>query len=118
VQAEVFDLRTLVPYDRDAILASARRTGKVLIAQNDRVFAGFGRQIQGDLVESLPGVAVRVVGQAYTPAVGQARALEDAITLQVEDIVDALDRMADLQPAAWLENELHWLGRAPSRDLV
>jgi len=118
VQAEVLDLRTLVPYDREAILASARRTGKVLIAQNDRVFAGFGRQIQGDLVESLPGVIVRVIGQKDTPAVGQARALEDVITLQVEDIVDALDRMADLRPGAWLENEQHWLAKAPSRELI
>ncbi|MCC6621965.1 MAG: hypothetical protein IT385_11955 [Deltaproteobacteria bacterium] len=118
VQAEVLDLRTLVPYDREAILQSAQRTGKVLIAQNDRVFAGFGRQIQGDLVESLPGVVVRVIGQKDTPAVGQARALEDVITLQVEDIVDALDRLADVRPGAWLENELHWLGKAPSRELI
>lgn len=118
VSAEVFDLRTLVPYDREAILASAKRTGKVLIAQNDRVFAGFGRQIQGDLVESLPGVVVRVVGQMDTPAVGQARALEDAITLQVEDVVEALDAIADARPAAWLENELHWLHAAPSRSLL
>ncbi len=118
VQAEVWDLRTLVPYDREAILASAKRTGKVLIAQNDRLFHGFGRQIQGDLVESLPGVTVRVVGQMDTPAVGQARALEDAITLQVEDIAAAIDQMADVQPAAWLENELHWMQHAPSRLLL
>lgn len=118
IQCEVWDLRTLVPYDREAILASARRTGKVLIAQNDRVFAGFGRQIQGDLVESLPGVAVRVVGQMDIPAVGQARALEDAITLQVEDIVQAIDKLADMKPAAWLENELHWMQHAPSRLLL
>jgi len=118
LEAEVIDLRTLKPYDREMILASAERTGKVLIAQNDRVFAGYGRQIQGDLVESLPGIVVRVVGQLDTPAVGQSRALEDAITLQVEDIVDALHAMADLRPAAWLENELHWLSHAPSAQLT
>ena len=118
VQCEVWDLRTIVPYDREAILASAKRTGKVLIAQNDRTFHGFGRQIQGDLVESLPGVTVRVIGQLDTPAVGQARALEDAITLQVEDIAQAIDQLADAQPAAWLENELHWLQHAPSRLLL
>ena len=117
-QAEVWDLRTLVPYDREAILGSAKRTGKVLIAQNDRVFASFGRQIQGDLVEALPGVSVRVIGQLDTPAVGQARALEDAITLQVEGIVKAIEQMADLAPAAWLENEAHWLLGAPSRSLL
>ncbi len=117
LDVEVIDLRTLVPYDREAILASARKTGRVLVAQADRTFAGFGRQLQGDLVESLPGITVRVVGQLNTPAVGQSRVLEDAITLQVEDIVDAIDAMADLRPAAWLDNDLHWLERAPSRRL-
>lgn len=109
VQCEVWDLRTIVPYDREAILASAKRTGKVLIAQNDRTFHGFGRQIQGDLVESVPGCTVRLIGQLDTPAVGQARALEDAITLQVEDIAKAIDQLADSKPAAWLENEAHWM---------
>ncbi len=118
IQCEVWDLRTLVPYDRDAILQSAKKTGKVLIAQNDRTFHGFGRQIQGDLVESLPGVLVRLIGQQNTPAVGQARALEDVITLQVENIVEAIDQLADMKPAAWLENELHWLQYAPSRLLL
>jgi len=118
LEAEVLDLRTLKPYDRDAIFASARRTGRVLIVSNDRTFAGFGRQIQGDLVENLPGVTVRVVGQLDTPAVGQSRALEDAITLQVEDIVDAIHTLADLRPGAWLENDLHWLNFAPSQQLT
>lgn len=118
VQCEVWDLRTLVPYDRETILQAARKTGKVLIAQADRTFAGFGRQIQGDLIDSVPGVLVRLIGQVNTPAVGQARALEDAITLQVENIVEALDKLADMRPAAWLENELHWLQHAPSRLLL
>ncbi|MCB9735677.1 MAG: hypothetical protein H6745_24065 [Deltaproteobacteria bacterium] len=118
IECEVFDLRTVKPYDRETILASAQRTGKVLIAQNDRVYAGFGRQIQGDLVESLPGVTVRVVGQLDTPAVGQARSLEDAITLQVERVVDALQELADARASAWLDNELHWLGRSPTYRLT
>jgi pyruvate/2-oxoglutarate/acetoin dehydrogenase E1 component len=117
IGAEVLDLRTLVPYDRDKILESARRTGRVLIVQNDRTFAGFGRQIQGDILETLPGVTVRLVGQMNTPAVGQSRALEDAITVQEQDIYEALDSLADDAPQAWLDNELHWLNSAPSRQL-
>ena len=115
IEVEVLDLRTLVPYDREALLESARRTGRVLIAQADRTFAGFGRQIQGDLIESLPGIAVRVVGQMNTPAVGQARVLEDQITLQEQDIYDAMESLAEAQPQAWLDNELHWLRWAPTR---
>ena len=117
VGVEVLDLRTLVPYDRERLLESARRTGRVLIVQNDRTFAGFGRQIQGDLIESLPGITVRVLGQMNTPAVGQSRALEDDITVQEQDIYDALDALADSRPQAWLDNELHWLSAAPTRLL-
>jgi len=117
VGVEVLDLRTLVPYDRDAIIESARKTGRVLIVQNDRTFAGFGRQIQGDIIETLPGVTVRLIGQMNTPAVGQSRALEDAITVQEQDIYEALDKLVDEAPQAWLDNELHWLSAAPSRQL-
>ena len=115
VSVEVLDLRTLVPYDREAILESAARTGRLLIAQADRTFAGFGRQIQGDVSESLPGVQVRLVGGLNTPAVAQSRVMEDVITLQEDDIYDALDRLADARPLAWLDNDLHWLGHAPGR---
>ena len=118
IHAEVFDLRTLVPYDREAMLESARKTGRVLIVQNDRTFAGFGRQIQGDLVESLPGITVRLVGQLNVPAVGQARSLEDEIVIQEHDIEKALREMLDMKPKAWLENELHWLQYAPTRKLT
>ena len=115
VKVEVLDLRTLVPYDRERILEGARRTGRVLIVQNDRTFSGFGRQIQGDLVESLPGVTVRLHGQRNIPAIGQARTLEDAATVNEDSIYDALSALADASPAAWLDNELHWLNKSPSR---
>jgi len=117
IGVEVLDLRTLVPYDRERILSGARRTGRVLIVQNDRTFAGFGRQIQGDLIETLPGVTTRLVGQLNIPAVGQSRTLEDATVVQEQDIYDALDALADASPSAWLDSELHWLNRAPGRKL-
>lgn len=116
VDAEVWDLRTLKPYDREAIFASARRTGRVLIVQSDRTYAGFGRQIQGDLVENLPGVQVKLLGQKNTPAVGQARVLEDAIVVQERDIEDALLELGEREPDAWLKNDLHWLRFAPTRQ--
>jgi len=118
IETEVLDLRTIKPYDRDAVLASAERTGRVLVVQSDRTYAGYGREIQGDLVESLPGVTVRLVGQLNTPAVGQSRVLEDAITLQESDIEEAIVDIASASPGAWLENELHWLNHSPSRSLV
>ena len=86
------------------------------IVQNDRTFAGFGREVQGQLIERLPGVSVRLVGQLNTPAVGQSRILEDAITLQESDIALAIERAAQSRPEAWLDNELHWLAHAPGQS--
>jgi 2-oxoisovalerate dehydrogenase E1 component len=115
IETEILDLRTIKPYDRDAIFASAKKTGRVMVLQNDRMYAGYGREIQGDLIENLPGVLVRVVGQRNYPAVGQSRALENATVVMDEDIENAIISMAKSKPAAWLENDLHWLAHAPSR---
>src|SRR5271167_3436524 len=42
---EILDLRTLLPLDREAILATARKTGKVLVVHEDRLTGGFGGEI-------------------------------------------------------------------------
>ena len=97
-------------------MASAKKTGRVLVLQNDRMYAGYGREIQGDLVETLPGTIVRLLGQKNMPAVGQARTLENATVVTDEGIEKAILSLARAKPAAWLENELHWLGHAPGRS--
>ena len=43
--ADVLDLRTLMPWDKDAILASVRRTRRCLIVHEDLRTAGFGAEI-------------------------------------------------------------------------
>ena len=45
LSVEVLDLRSLLPLDRDAILATARKTGKVLVVHEDRLTGGFGGEI-------------------------------------------------------------------------
>ncbi len=42
---EVLDLRTIVPWDREAVLASVRRTGRCLVCHEDNRTAGFGAEI-------------------------------------------------------------------------
>jgi len=42
---EVIDLRTIIPWDKEAVLASVRKTGKCLIAHEDTVTVGFGAEI-------------------------------------------------------------------------
>jgi 2-oxoisovalerate dehydrogenase E1 component len=45
IDAEVLDLRTLSPWDRDAVLESVRRTHRCLIVHEDTMTAGFGAEI-------------------------------------------------------------------------
>src|SRR5207248_5698043 len=45
IEAEVLDLRTLLPLDRDAILASVRRTGRLCVVHEDTLTMGLGAEI-------------------------------------------------------------------------
>jgi 2-oxoisovalerate dehydrogenase E1 component len=94
---EVIDLRSLSPLDKDAILASVKKTGKALIVHEDKVFGGFGGElvslIMEEAFEFLDG-PVRRVGSTYTP-VGFNRILEKAILPNTEKILAALHELLD-----------------------
>ncbi len=70
IDASVLDLRTLVPLDRDALLALARRCHKVLIIHEDSRTGGIGESlaaiIQEEAFESLDA-PIRIVGALDTP---------------------------------------------------
>ena len=70
IEASVLDLRTLVPLDRDALLAVARHCHKVLIIHEDSRTGGIGESlaaiIQEEAFESLDA-PVRIVGALDTP---------------------------------------------------
>jgi len=70
IEASVLDLRTLVPLDRESLLAVARHCGKVLIAHEDTRTGGIGESlaaiIQEEAFEALDA-PVRVVGALDTP---------------------------------------------------
>ena len=96
IEAEVLDLRTLSPYDWEAIAASVRRTGRVVVAHEDSLSWGYGAEIAarvaGELFEHLDA-PVRRVG-ALDTFVGYHPSLEDAILPQVATIAGALRETA------------------------
>lgn len=51
VSIELIDLRTIVPWDKDAVLASVKKTGKCLIVHEDIGLAGFGAEIAAILAQ-------------------------------------------------------------------
>jgi 2-oxoisovalerate dehydrogenase E1 component len=65
---EIIDLRTIVPWDQECVLASVRRSGKCLIVHEDIGLAGFGAEIAATIAEAafeqLDGPVARVAAPA------------------------------------------------------
>lgn len=95
LECEVLDLRSLVPMDKDAILAGVKKIGKVMVVHEDKVHSGFGAEIASIIMEEafedLDGPVHRV-GSPFTP-VGFHRALEKAILPTVDKIYDAAKKI-------------------------
>jgi acetoin:2,6-dichlorophenolindophenol oxidoreductase subunit beta len=85
VSAEVIDLRTLWPWDRDAVLASAARTKRLLVVHEAVQVAGFGAEVAATVAEAL-NVPVKRLGAPRIP-VGYAQPLEDESRLSAGKIV-------------------------------
>ncbi len=97
VEAEVVDLRTLRPLDRDAILTSVAKTGKALVVHEANRFGGFGGEIAAmiaeEAFESLDGPVTRLAGPEV-PAVPYQHDLEEWFMLSPAKIVEAARKLA------------------------
>jgi 2-oxoisovalerate dehydrogenase E1 component len=95
VTIEVIDLRTLNPLDKETILTSARKTGKVLIAHEDTLTGGFGAEIAAiiaaEAFERLDAPVARVAAKDAPVPYGPG--LENAMLPQESDIVRALENL-------------------------
>ena len=92
VSVEIIDLRSLTPYDWDAIVETVKKTGRVIVAHEDPQSFGYGAEIaariSGDLFEYLDAPVKRVC--ALDTFVAYAPQLEDAILPQVADVAKAI----------------------------
>jgi len=94
IEAEVIDLRSLVPLDEAAVLASVRKTTRAVIVHEDWKRGGFGAEIAAliaeEAIDHLDGPVVRVASQD-TP-VPFSSPLEKEHLPSPEKIVDAVGR--------------------------
>jgi 2-oxoisovalerate dehydrogenase E1 component beta subunit len=96
VSVEILDLRTLLPLDREAILATARKTGKVLIVHEATRTGGIGGEVAATIAEAafdrLDGPVMRVT--APDTPVPFSAPLEEAFLPNADKITAALERLA------------------------
>jgi len=97
IEAEVLDLRTLHPFDWDAISESARRTGRVLFANEDTEITNFGEHLLRRAVEDLMDDLVarpRLHAGKHLPGVGLAPSLEYASVPTNDTLREAMRELA------------------------
>lgn len=95
VSVEVIDPRTLHPFDLDTVLASVRKTGRLLVVHESPLRCGVGGDIVRRVCEAgfdLLKAAPKVVGGKDSP-IPFAKPLEQAIVPQVADIQHAIESM-------------------------
>ncbi|HVG10344.1 MAG TPA: dehydrogenase E1 component subunit alpha/beta [Thermoanaerobaculia bacterium] len=81
VEAEVVDLRTLVPYDEETVLASVKKTGRALVVYEAQLTLGFGAEVAARLADAaFPWLDAPIRRVAYPDRpVPYARVLENAL---------------------------------------
>jgi pyruvate dehydrogenase E1 component beta subunit len=93
---EVLDVRTLKPLDEDALLATAGKTGRVVIVQEAPRTAGFGAELAAILAEKaildLRGPVLRVTGYDVPYPYWK---IEDAYMPSLERVVDAVRKLLE-----------------------
>ena len=91
VEAEVVDLRTLVPYDEATVTASVRKTGRALVVHEAPMTLGFGAEVAARLADAaFPWLDAPIRRLAYPDRpVPYARVLESALLPTREKVLAA-----------------------------
>jgi 2-oxoisovalerate dehydrogenase E1 component len=95
-EAEIIDLRSISPWDRDLVCTSVTRTSRLLVVHEDTVTAGFGAEVAAYVAEHCFWALDAPVGRvgATDTFVPYEPTLERAVLPQVEDVLEAARRLA------------------------
>lgn len=94
---EVIDIRSIVPLDKETIFESVKKTSKVLVVHEDKVFSGFGAEIAamiGTEMFQYLDAPVQRVGSTFTP-VGFNPILEKAVLPGEDRIYEAAKKLLE-----------------------
>lgn len=98
ISVEVLDLRILHPLEIEPVLESVRKTGKVLIVQEDHLSGGYGAEVAARIAEQAftwLDAPVRRLGAPEVPGVPFSPRLQDWYMLDVEKISSAIRALAE-----------------------
>jgi len=97
VSVEIVDLRTVYPLDKEAIIASARKTGKCLVLYEDNFSVAIGSEVAALIADEAwrwLDAPVKRLGGLDVPAMPYAPAMEEAFMPTPEKITAALKELA------------------------
>lgn len=106
ISVEVLDLRTLVPLDKSAVLRSVRKTGRLLVADEDYLGFGLSGEIAAIVAENLDTLRLRApVRRVAVPNVPipYSRPLEQFVIPQVETLIASVRELTGLSLSAVME---------------
>jgi 2-oxoisovalerate dehydrogenase E1 component len=95
LSVEVIDLRTLSPWDQDAVYSSVKKTNRAIVLYEDSISWGYGSEIAARIADDCFAwldAPVKRLASADT-FVGYAPRLEDAILPQIDDIKRACEEI-------------------------
>jgi 2-oxoisovalerate dehydrogenase E1 component beta subunit len=97
VSVEVIDLRSVKPWDKERVLESVKKTGKVLVVYEDNITGGFGAEVSATIAEEafdyLDGPIMRVASPDV-PIAPYAGVLEEYVLPNPEKIAEGIRKLA------------------------